>query len=431
MKRSGSGRVPRKIGGDGEGEGGDESRSQPDISKAPPEPVVKRPLFSKAKKRSSLRISFGPSDADGNGSEESSDSTVVTPKKSNLSRIAIEKNAERRARPPLVSELSNPRAGLDENRPSYSKDYIAELRNSTPSTPKDLDKVPTDDDSDSCAIDIASKFGPLATLSAEEPSAIPTEAEIREKKARRARAAREHAASELHNGDEEEDNWDSNEEDEFRTNRNEVSLRAKDKYAETRLVRDDEDIAEGFDEYVEDGSISIGRKAEREAERKRRAEMAQLIAEAEGGSEEDESDSEVERNAAYEEAQTRAGAYGTKVQQTDNGARTPPKITPLPDLTDIIMKMEADLASKKQRKQSILRELEEVKEEKVHIAERQKYIQEQLEKTGQQYEKLRQEAGMAAIPMNATDGPTLIVERGLESLGTTPIPARDEEAGDE
>jgi len=72
--------------------------------------------------------------------------------------------------------------------------------------------------------------------------------------------------------DEEDENWASDDDDEFRSNRNEISLRPKElkeKYAETRLVPDDEDIAEGFEEYVEDGRISLD--VRRNARRRRKS----------------------------------------------------------------------------------------------------------------------------------------------------------------
>ncbi|KAF2118349.1 nineteen complex-related protein 2-domain-containing protein [Lophiotrema nucula] len=422
MKRSGSNRIPRKIGNDDEGEESSTNKSQ---SAAPKAQAVKRPIFGKNKKRSSLRISFGPGDAENDG-EDSSDSAVVTPKKSNLSRIAIEKNAARRAASPLISEI--PRPSLDEDRPSYSKDVLAELRNSTPSTPKDLDTAPPDEDELALEkFDISSKFGSTATLSKERPSAIPTEAEIQEKKARRARLAQGYNAEDPAAA-REDDDWDMQDDDEFRTNRNEITLRPKDKYEETRLVREDEDIAEGFEEYVEDGNITLGRKAEREARKKRRADMASLIAAAEG-SEEDSDDSEAERNAAYEAAQTRAGTYGKRGQE-DEDNREPPKAQPIPDLKEVVAKLDADVTAKEARKQAILKQLEEIKEEKVRIAERQQYIQKQLEKTGDEYEKLRQDAGMPALPANGVNAPKQI-ERGLDSLGTTPVPPRNNSEDDE
>jgi hypothetical protein len=369
--------------------------------------VVKRPTIGKAKKRSSLRISFGP-DGDSNDGDESSDAAVITPKKSNLSRIALEKSAQLRARSPLVPETANPT--------EYSKDYIAELRKSTPSTPRDL-KPSAEEQEETQALDIASKFGPIASL--ETSSAIPTEAEIQEKKARRRRLAQEENAL-----DDEDRAWASDDqgEDEFRQHRNEISLRPKDKYAERRLVHDDEDIAEGFNDFVEDGKISLGRKSEREAQRRRRAEMAELINHAEGGLGDDGSDdSDEERNTAFAAAQSRAGRYGQKFEDEEDGTKTPPRITPLPDLDEVLEGLTIDIQTRKQKKDMILQKLADLKDDKVRIEERKKYLQEQLQKTGEEYEKLRQESGLPAIPASSMDGGRLITERGLDSLGTTPL----------
>jgi hypothetical protein len=437
MKRAGSGRVARKIGAyDDEaadsGSGSQsEAQNQPgmfpraSLLQAPVSDshrrtvltgnlaaVVKRPVFGKGKKRSSLRMSFGRTESDANDADESSDAAVITPKKSNLSRIAIETSAQLRARSPLVPEV--------EDRPSYSKDHLAELRNSTPTTPKDLVSSAAAEN-ESRALDIASKFGPNATFSLKpEMSAIPTKAEIEEKKARRKRLAKERSAL-----DEGEDRpWASDDEgeDDFRRNRNEISLRPKDdKWGETRLIHEDEDIAEGFDDFVEDGKIALGRKSEREAQQKRRAEMADLINDAEGGSDEDSSDdSEEDRNAAFAAAQSRAGQYGAKDKKVDDGARTPPRITPLPDIGEILQGLQDDISAKEQRQAMIRRRIEELKEEKVRTAERKQYLQAQLQQTARRFEEMRVEAGKPALPPNGTAGSRLLTERGLDSLGTTP-----------
>lgn len=382
--------------------------------------VVKRPAFGKAKKRSSLRISFGPGE-DTNPGDESGETAVVTPKKSNLSRIALEKSARLRAQSPLVPEASRPT--------EYSKDYIAELRNSTPSTPRDV-VVSAQGEDENRTLDIASKFGLLAP---EAPSVIPTQAEIQEKKARRRRLAHEVAA---HDDDDDEDRdrpWTSDDEgdDEFRQRRNEISLRPKEKYAETRLVHDDEDMAEGFDDFVEDGKISLGRKSEKEARRVRRAEMAELIQEAEGGSEDDVSDdSDEERNMAFAAAQARAGRYGQKIKDEDDGSTTPPRIAPLPDLHQVLEGLSLDIQAKQQRKRLILQKLQELKDDHVRIEERKQYLQEQLQKTGDEYEKLRQDAGLPALSTNGAEG-RLLTERGLDSLGTTPSARRSVAESDE
>jgi hypothetical protein len=441
MKRSGSGRVARKVGAyDDSSESADSSPNEVQKPTGQYSPcrkslafdsdltrrsvltyllVVKRPTFGKAKKRSSLRISFGPGESDANDGDESSDAAlVVTPKKSNLSRIALEKSAQLRARSPLVPEAVRP---ADEERPTYNKDYIAELRNSTPSTPVDL-KPSAEEEEENQALDIASKFGSLAPLPIETSSAIPTQAEILEKKARRRRMAQQENVQD----DDDDRPWASDDEgeDEFRQRRNEISLRPKEKYAETRLVHDDEDIAEGFDDFVEDGKISLGRKSEREAQRKRRAEMAELINDAEGSEDDGSADSDEERNAAFAAAQARAGRYGQKIEDEEDGTKTPPRITPLPQLDEILEGLSLEIQTKKQRKELILQKLQESKDDKARIEQRKKYLQEQLQKTGEEYEKLRQESGLPALPSSDVNGGRLITERGLDSLGTTPLAGR-------
>ncbi len=437
MKRSGSGRVARKVGSYDDDSTESANSSQNETSKPAgwftPSPcpgalsnlsrhsvltdnlVVKRPTFGNGKKRSSLRISFGPGD-DANDGDESSDAAVITPKKSNLSRIALEKSAQLRARSPLIPGPASETA--EESRPSYSKDHLDELRKSTPTTPRDL-KLSAEEEEEERALDIASKFGPIASLPV-ETSAIPTEAEILEKKARRKRLAQQEKAHD----DEEDRPWASDDEgeDEFRQHRNQISLKPKSKYAETRLIHDDEDMAEGFEDFVEDGKISLGRKSEKEAQRRRRAEMAELINDAEGSDDDGSIDSDEERNAAFAAAQARAGRYGQKIEEEqDNGSKTPPRITPLPDLDEILEGLSIDIRTKQQRKQQILQKLQEFKEDKVRIEERKKYLQEQLQKTGEEYEKLRQESGLPALPTNGLEGGRLLTERGLDSLGTTPL----------
>lgn len=204
------------------------------------------------------------------------------------------------------------------------------------------------------------------------------------------------------------------------------------KYTETRLVHEDEDMAEGFNDFVDDGNIALGKKAEREAERKRRVEMADLIKSAERDSDSDSSDdSDAERNDAFAAAQARAGTYGSKDKERDDGNRTPPRITPLPDLSQVLERLEVEVRTKDQKRDTMLKKLEEFKQEKTRIAERQQYLQEQLQKTGEEYEKLREEAGMAALPINGTDGGKLIMQRGLDSLGATPVASTPDEDSDD
>jgi predicted nucleic acid-binding Zn-ribbon protein len=90
--------------------------------------------------------------------------------------------------------------------------------------------------------------------------------------------------------------------------------------------------------------------------------------------------------------------------------------------------LQIEVRTKQQRKDTILNKLQELKDDKVRIEERKKFLQEQLQKTGEEYEKLRVESGLPALPANG-DG-RLITERGLDSLGTTPLAGRSSEDSD-
>jgi hypothetical protein len=115
-----------------------------------------------------MRTSFAPDDPDESGS-------VITPKKTNLSRIAIEKSAQGRIQ-------------SNEERPSYSKESLAELRDSMPTTPKDLDSDPMDEAERSLLeMEDSSPLDTSAQPSAEPSSVIPSTAEILEKKVRNTR----------------------------------------------------------------------------------------------------------------------------------------------------------------------------------------------------------------------------------------------------
>lgn len=353
-------------------------------------------------------------------------SEVFTPKKSSLSRQAISQNALRKS---LAASDHLPIRN-SEDRPSYNAAHLDELKISTPSTPKELNSLSDVESTATQALDVASKFGPdLSTRN----SAIPTDAEIREKKLRRARLAQEqkyktrNSSSESNSDDNDAPSPHDSDDDEFRSNTNTISLLpARSKHPETRLVRDDEDVMEDFDSFVEDGGITLGRKAEREQKARRKAEMADLIAEAERQSSSAASDdSEVERRAEYEAAQTRKGMDGMRPDEgtgwSGGGlgrvARTPPRITPLPTLRGCLERLRERLATVEARRTLKVKELEEVEKERAEIAEREIEIQRLLKETGERYERLRAEAGITAVGnMNGAGA-----ERGLESLGATPV----------
>jgi Nineteen complex-related protein 2 len=368
------------------------------------DPVVKRPpLQHKGKRKSTARLSFGPGQLFADQDDTTSQDDTIPPKKSGLSRLAIERNAARHASADIPF-----RAGLESDRPSYSKDALRALQQSTPSTPQDSSPLASGDEPED-ALDIKSKFGPLARFDDGSSSLIPTEAEIKEKKERRARLAKEQEYISLY-GNESEDE----------ERRRDLILRPEDKYPETRLVREDEDLAEGFDDFVEDERLALGKKTQRAQQRQKREEMASLIQDAQGGqSDEQSEDSEAERNEAYDAAQTRAGNYTQQRRDADRRPQTPPKITPIPDLDTVLGQLHEALNIMRDANEAKKRRVLEITEEKKQIAEQEAYIQAQLKETGEKYEKLRAEAGLAGIHSLGENG-KVIVHRGLDSLGTTP-----------
>lgn len=299
--------------------------------------------------------------------------------------------------------------GADSDRPTYSKDYLEQLKGSTPSTPKPAVDI---EDESIKGVNLASKFG--EQTNGQLLSAIPTEAEIRERKDRRARLAKEMANEEfigLDASDEESD-------------RNEISLRPREKYPETRLVREDEDLGEGFDDFVQDSRIALGRKAAKEQERKRRAEMESMIDEAEGGTSDSLEDSEAERKAAYDAAQTKKGTYasGQRAGEIER-PRTPSKITPIPDLSSVLARLQHALNAMEESKRIKDRRLEDLRQQRVDDAKEKERIQELLKGTAERYEKMREEAGIGAQATveAGTQSDRLMLDRGLENFGATQI----------
>jgi hypothetical protein len=413
--------------------------------------AVKRPPLKS--KRPSSRLSFG---RDATTTDDSDG--VFTPKKSTLSQQAIERNALRKSA--LKSSLSSDRLPKlqQEDRPSYSKEYLAELKGSTPTTPQREHSI--FDDAEVAVLDVAQTAGTdLSTYKSVtlEGSVIPTDAEIQEKKARRARLARELKYKTGDSDEEDEDNHFLDEardsdEDEFRTQVDRIGLdepHSRSKYPETRLVHEDEDILEDFDTFVEDGKISLGRKAEREQKKKAREHMRELIDEAEARSEEDSDDSERERREVYEALQTRKGMEGLSVQERNPNAgrpRTPPRIVPLPSLGNVLEKLRIELGDAGRARDAKMEQLESIERERKEIAEREVEIQRLLKETAERYERLRMEAGLGnstsangvsvegALALQI-EAPGQAVQRGLESLldntdvgtGGTPIRIDDED----
>lgn len=372
---------------------------------------------SKRKKTTSSRLSFGPGEIiSGDAAEALENSGLFTPKKSTLGRRVIESNALRKSLPAYQIPI---RGSEDEDeRPTYSKDYLNELKSSTPSTPKNLRALSGTAD-DEGGLDESELDGAvIVDIEDNLPStsgiaAIPTEAEIREKKERRARLAHQQDFISL--------------DDDGPGNRQQLSLLPRKKKAESRLVREDEDLGEGFDEFVDDGRISLGKRAEREAKRRQRAAMAELIHEAEGSSSAMSDDSEAERRAAFESAQTRAGMDGlSKPDPSSAINQIPPKITPLPNLPDCLQQLQTTLNGMQQELARRNARMSELQKEKEEILAREEEVQRLLKEAGDRYAAMRADTGLPVVdPKALVDSQSpfmdpMVANRGLESFGNTP-----------
>ncbi|KAB5578755.1 nineteen complex-related protein 2-domain-containing protein [Coniochaeta sp. 2T2.1] len=417
-------------------------------------PVVVRPSISRAgstkqkKKPASSRLSFGPEAA-------STDDDVSTPQKP-LSQRAAENAALKKKKP--INLPARLLGGGDDDRPRYSKEYLSELQSSTPNTPHDLSTLTLDDDGDEQQLALAMEIDPselegatvVLPTTAENTSAstaltsrapvatILTAGQIQEKKERRARLALQGggggeggdyiALSDDDDGDE----------------------RLPSKKKDSRLIAEDEDLGEGYDEFVEDGGISLGRAAERKARARRKKEMAELIASAEAPEDDDDgdnSDDSLDRRAEYEAAQRRKGmgveVLGDGEEDGSAGGDVIPKMKALPDLkeclqrmNDLVSGLENEVRQKKMRIAALQKEREE-------IVSREGDVQEVLNQAGQKYQavlgsrpgaeaaKLAAQSPLrnASVPLPpglAVPG-LAPVERGLESFGTTPTARPEDE----
>ncbi|TVY18967.1 hypothetical protein LARI1_G002462 [Lachnellula arida] len=368
-------------------------------------------LIKKKKKPASSRLSFGPGEIiSGDAAEALEDDETFTPKKPTLGRRAIEGNAFRKSLPIPVRNNED-----DEERPTYSKDYLNELKSSTPTTPKDLQALQATAE-DEEGLD-ASELEGAMIVETSGPAHIPTEAEIREKKERRARLAHEKDFISFNDDDGDD--------------QRQLSLLPRKREKETRLVREDEDLGEGFDEFVDDGRISLGKKQEREARKRHRKEMADMIKLAENNSDDDSDDSEAERRAEYEAAQTRAGMDGLHKHDDEAEAvaatQVPSKITPLPTLSECLERLQATLSTMQQELALKHKKVADLEKEKLEIVAREGEVQELLKQSGERFAALKADSnGAVANPQELVDGvqngmmPGLVADRGLESFGNTP-----------
>lgn len=380
-------------------------------------PVVIRPSVGRSgsqkhrKRPNNSRLSFGPEAAN----SDDAVGQVSTPEKKPLNQRATDKTATKRG----ISLRGLPsRVFQDEDvKPRYSKEYLHELLSSTPSTPRDISTLHIDD-ADEMDLDASELEGALIVDSPAAPTADPaprifSEAEVREKKERRARLAKEENFLSVEDDDESE----------------------RKKKDDTRLLAEDEDLGEGFDDFVEDGGLSLGKRAQRSRRKQERQQMAELISAAEGHSSDASSDSDAERRIAYEAAQTKAGMdglKGPKKKPEQDTLQVPPKITPLPSFAEGLARLQATLKTMESDLNSKQARVKQLRDEREEVTKREGELQALLDETGRKYQEAMDRSKSEGLKINGDgQGAELKGERGLESLGTTPArPDADDDAED-
>lgn len=436
-------------------------------------PSGSRTALSKSKKRqSSSRLSFGPSETTvDNDDAMVLGAEVLTPKKPGLAATATENSSYKKCISKNLPLNRLPMRSMEDedDRPRYSKEHLSELQSATPNTPQDLSKLHVGEDEMSLdpselegamIVETATSTSLTADPSVFGGTTVLTEAEIRERKERRARLAKQ-------KGSRDTDDFISlsdDDNDERCTGDSYLTLlsRKSNSKTDTRLVAEDEDLGEGFDEFVEDGGLSLGKKAERQARKRHRADMASLISAAEGAGSEGEAasdDSEAERRAAFEAAQTRAGMDGLAEERAQQRKRLgvregvvpiPPKITPLPDLSVLAEEFKARMRQKEANLIRMRAHIAQLKSEQESVLKRKPELQQLLNEAGERYRAIMLPNGGASAARASENGQTQAEsngningentvmaartlldqfrdrpgtpgERGLESLGTTPV----------
>ncbi|KAF4125015.1 hypothetical protein GMORB2_3854 [Geosmithia morbida] len=400
-------------------------------------PAVVRPNIARSsssqKKRMPLKSKLSSGRRSGDDDDVGEDAITRPPKKTPLGKRAMENSASKKGVSALPMRTFH--NDDDDDRPKYSKEYLEELQSSTPNTPRPVSAAAADmmelDESEldgALVVDDAG-IGSLApaTTATTNATQVLTEAQIREKKERRVRLAREQDFLSVEDDDDDD-----------------AAAAARKPAGESRLKASEDEMGEGFDSYIEDGGLSLGRRAERERRKRDRQQMAELITAAEGNPDESSSDSDdAERRIAYEAAQTRAGMEGLdrKLRKDGHSAdkhllKVPAKMAPIPSLPECIAKLQLSLRTMEAELHAKEAHLQKLRDDKAAIAEREVKVQSLLDDTGKKYQEAMAQGKVhdgtttttttAAASVSSAE---MLGERGLESIGATP--QREGSAGDQ
>lgn len=237
-------------------------------------------------------------------------------------------------------------------RPSYTREHLSELKSNTPTRPKSLSED---------AASVETKFGNISVTD-DIPNSYVADAARRRREQQRAGGTDDYIY--LDSGQ-------------------------QPKNGESRLVREEDelgDVNEGFEDYVSD-RIALGSKAEQEAVRRKRANMQEMIVDAQV--DEDEEEELKEWEASHIDA-------GIQKQVRTNGKKTVyhsapiPQVTPIPSLSDVQMRLISLRSDLKDSSTAHRSQLAQITKERDEIMEQENEVAADLDDSKLKYEFFQQ-----------------------------------------
>ncbi|CAA7262911.1 unnamed protein product [Cyclocybe aegerita] len=307
--------------------------------------------IQKAKPKS--RLSFG-------GDEEEGDGEVFKVKKSSLS-----KKMSLGIHPATVPSSLDQATISTNDSPKYDAAYLEELKASTPSArPPPMNVDPYDADMSVDLVDVSMQSAEMDTE--ETMSFIPSESSIKVAKEKRGRLRKMR---------------DSGEVEYISLSLTRIEDMPQGPHPESRLVREEDELGEGDDEFAEYTSaqerIALGKKSRKLATSRRKEAMKEMIQDAE---EEDE------ETAEWEQEQLRRGGHRTpepsssaKVKQVYKAAPIP-SATPVPSLAPAISRLSDQLALLTTSHAKNSAALNSLAQERAEVDDREKEMREMVEK---------------------------------------------------
>lgn len=230
------------------------------------------------------------------------------------------------------------------SRPAYTKEYLTQLRDSTPSTPRDLSRYLSDD-----SLESAQSAPPT---NAARPAEILDEAVVRALKERRRERARGEDYQSLENDD--------------------------------KPRRRDSDDEETYRAFV-DEPVRLQKNMEAAQQKYKKEQIREALYYSDS-----EAMSDIDENEWENQQIAKAQPTLVKSMKRDPHAM-PTEIPPVTSYTAAMSRLRGQLESMKARRAELVKIVHQLDKESEEIREREEAVQESLTKAGKEYDMLREE----------------------------------------